>query len=382
MIKPEEYIDNKNILLISSKTCELIIKQNHINKKTESINEKEILPISSETPGLNLRQIPKVISKEKEKINKHPPLSISSNICVLNIIKKNVKKEYIFSPKTCEFYIIPKKSSKIKLFISSKISDCYISKENKNKLLTLDEVKQRNILDKFKNTSTSSQINEINILSNSLLSKDTNKKFFEKLDITSNQNELSIIQPIINASQNKFQISSNICEFKIIKQKNKSISLISSKESEICLIKNITPKNGDKTLNKKEMNQISYVIYKNNEINLEGINKEQYINKINAELKIESNINSYNILFKKTELIKINYEIKNVEQITIPKSIRISFRDLNISPKETEINISKQIKHNIKELSISSLINQIYIEKIEKNKKIYKCSNMQKCRIS
>ena len=86
---------------------------------------------------------------------------------------------------------------------------------------------------------------ELNILQNFRAHKDIKKnniiyKKFEKLEIISNKNSLSILQKlskqIKQIPKNNHIISSNICEFNIFKPKKHPFSLISSKASELILI--------------------------------------------------------------------------------------------------------------------------------------------------
>ena len=225
---------------------------------------------------------------------------------------------------------------------------------------------------------------ELNILQNFRAHKDIKKnniiyKKFEKLEIISNKNSLSILQKLSKQIKQipkiNLVISSNICEFNIFKPKKHPFSLISSKASELILIHNINHLIKEKNLNKREKDKINYFKSKTNEIYLEGINKEQHLKKINAKLKIESNINNYNITIEKKKTIKAKNIIANIDKINIQFSKKISFHDLNKTSKVSEIIILKQNKIlNFKKLSISYLINQIFIEK---RKIIKKFSNIE-----
>ena len=105
-------------------------------------------------------------------------------------------------------------------------------------------------------------------------------------------------------------------------------------------------------------------------INFEGLNKNDYIKKINDKLKIESNIIVNQIFTNKSKKIKIKNEITNVERINIPQTKRISFYGLNVFSKSFEIIISKnEYKNQI--LNTEKIqLNYLGIKK-EKKEKIF-----------
>ena len=106
------------------------------------------------------------------------------------------------------------------------------------------------------------------------------------------------------------------------------------------------------------------------EINFEGLNKSDSLKKINGELKIESNINVFQIIINKNKKLQIKNEVINVETINIPKTKKISFNNLNISFKSSEIIFSKsKIKSQILDIEKCQL-NYLGIKKRKKEKMV------------
>ena len=380
-------LDFKNLEVIS-KSCEICLPKENL----KNTNKNELI-ISSKINELNIIKIHPKISKEIKNIK--IPLSITTyNLSLINIDKKKEENELFISPKTCEFQIVFKRKIKDKLIISSKICEYNIFKESKEKLRALPkkiekeeviEKKEKHAFDKYLNIS--SKINEFSIISKNNI----NNKLFEDFEISSCQNEISIIESFTKRTiPNKLDISSNICEINIIKPAKIPISYVSTNVSQFYLINNsksFNKENKNENIEEKQVKNVKYFESKICRINLEGFNKKDFINKLIGELKIESNINNLNILTKKKEkekekeTTKPKNEISKAEVINIPKSKKIYFNDLNLSSKESEIIIPKINKSSLfKELSITSLVNQIKIEKVKNIKKfinIKVCQDIQ-----
>ena len=373
-----------------SKCCEICF----LKEKLKNNNKNELI-ISSKTNELNIIKIPPKISKEIKNIK--IPLSITSyNLSLLNIDKKKEEKELFISPKTCEFQIVFKRKIKDELIIASKNCEYNIFKESKEKLRALpkkiekEEVIEKNEKRTFaQNLNISSKINEFSIISKN---NNLNNKLFEDFEISSCQNEISIIESFTKRTiPNKLEISSNICDINIIKPDKIPVSYISTNVSQFYLINNnsksLNKENKDENFEEKQVKNVKYFESKICRINLEGFNKKDFVNKLIGELKIESNINNLNILAQKKEkekekdITKTKNEISKVEVINIPKTKKIFFNDLNLSSKESEIIIPKINKSLLfKELSITSLVNQIKIENVKEIKKFINikiCQNIQ-----
>ena len=381
-------LDFKNLEVIS-KSCEICLPKENL----KNTNKNELI-ISSKINELNIIKIPPKISKEIKNIK--IPLSITTyNLSLINIDKKKEENELFISPKTCEFQIVFKRKIKDKLIISSKICEYNIFKESKEKLRALpkkiekEEVIEKNEKRTFaQNLNISSKINEFSIISKN---NNLNNKLFEDFEISSCQNEISIIESFTKRTiPNKLDISSNICEINIIKPAKIPISYVSTNVSQFYLINNsksFNKENKNENIEEKQVKNVKYFESKICRINLEGFHKKDFINKLIGELKIESNINNLNILTKKKEkekekeTTKTKNEISKVEIINIPKSKKIFFNDLNLSSKESEIIIPKINKSLLfKELSITSLVNQIKIENVKDIKKFINikiCQNIQ-----
>ena len=291
----------KNLEVIS-KCCEVcLLKENLKN------NIKNELIISSKINDFNIIKIPHKITKEIKNVEIE--LSISSyNLSLININKKKEENKLFISPKTCEFQIVFKRKIKDKLIISSKICEYNIFKESKEKLRALPkkiekeeviEKKEKHTFDKYLNIS--SKINEFSIISKN---NNLNNKLFEDFEISSCQNEISIIESFTKRTiPNKLEISSNICDINIIKPDKIPVSYISTNVSQFYLINNnsksLNKENKDENIEENQIKNVKYFESKICRINLEGFNKNDFINKLIGEFKIESNINNLNILTKK-----------------------------------------------------------------------------------
>ena len=380
-------LDFKNLEVIS-KSCEICLPKENL----KNTNKNELI-ISSKINELNIIKIPPKISKEIKNIK--IPLSITTyNLSLINIDKKKEENKLFISPKTCEFQIVFKRKIKDKLIISSKICEYNIFKESKEKLRALPkkiekeeviEKKEKHTFDKYLNIS--SKINEFSIISKN---NNLNNKLFEDFEISSCQNEISIIESFTKRTiPNKLEISSNICDINIIKPDKIPVSYISTNVSQFYLINNnsksLNKENKDENIEENQIKNVKYFESKICRINLEGLNEKDFVNKLIGELKIESNINNLNILAQKKEkekeTTKPKNEISKIEVINIPKSKKIFFNDLNLSSKESEIIIPKINKSLLfKELSITSLVNQIKIENVKDIKKFINikiCQNIQ-----
>ena len=307
----KEKLKIKN-LEITSKCCEL----NIIEKKNNKYKIKNDLIIASKICDLNFINASSIILKETKKDKIYFQIS-SSKLSILSNVKKINENNLIISSKICEYNILNNNKDKLK-FIEIK-----------------KEIKGKNII--YKNLYKSSKVNELTILSKNKLKN----KLFENLEISSNK-ELSIYQNIQKIKNlNKLCISSNISNLNILKQKKNPILFSSIKVCELNIMSNSKAefKNENKieNLNKKELLTKCKICG----INFEGLNKNDYIKKINDKLKIESNIIVNQIFTNKSKKIKIKNEITNVERINIPQTKRISFYGLNIFSKSFEIIISK-----------------------------------------
>ena len=307
----KEKLKIKN-LEITSKCCEL----NIIEKKNNKYKIKNDLIIASKICDLNFINASSIILKETKKDKIYFQIS-SSKLSILSNVKKINENNLIISSKICEYNILNNNKDKLK-FIEIK-----------------KEIKGKNII--YKNLYKSSKVNELTILSKNKLKN----KLFENLEISSNK-ELSIYQNIQKIKNlNKLCISSNISNINILKPKKNPILFSSLKVCELNIMSNSKAefKNENKieNLNKKELLTKCKICG----INFEGLNKNDYIKKINDKLKIESNIIVNQIFTNKSKKIKIKNEITNVERINIPQTKRISFYGLNIFSKSFEIIISK-----------------------------------------
>ena len=304
-----------------------------------------------------------IISKEEKKDKIY--LQISST--KLSFKKKN-KNNFIISSKTSEFHIYQKEKMKCELIISSKICEYNILNKNKDKLKSI-EIKKDINEKKFFNSKLykSSKTNELTILSKNKLKN----KLFINLRISTNHNELSIYQNISKTNNlNKLSINSNICNINILKPKKIPISYFSKKVSELYIMgyskTEIKNKNKFDNIKKKELFSKCKIC----EINFEGLNKSDSLKKINGELKIESNINVFQIIINKNKKLQIKNEVINVETINIPKTKKISFNNLNISFKSSEIIFSKsKIKSQILDIEKCQL-NYLGIKKRKKEKMV------------
>ena len=371
----------KNLEVIS-KCCEVCLSKENLKN-----NIKNELIISSKINDFNIIKIPHKITKEIKNVEIE--LSISSyNLSLININKKKEENKLFISPKTCEFQIVFKSKIKDKLIISSKICEYNIIKEIKEKLRILPKnIEKKEVIEKKekhqldKNFNISSKINEFSLPSK----KNSNKKLFEHLEISSYQNEISICENFNKKIiPNKLDISSNICDINIVKPVKIPISYVSANVCQFYILNNSKSYNKEikvESSKEKQVNNIKYFKSKIFGINLEGFNKKDYINKLIAELKIESKINNYNIIVKKHEAIKPKNEISKVEAINILKSKRVYLNNLILLSKESEIIIPKINKILLfKGLSIASLVNQINIENIKAIKKFINikiCQNIQ-----
>ena len=307
----KEKLKIKN-LEITSKCCEL----NIIEKKNNKYKIKNDLIIASKICDLNFINASSIILKETKKDKIYFQIS-SSKLSILSNVKKINENNLIISSKICEYNILNNNKDKLK-FIEIK-----------------KEIKGKNII--YKNLYKSSKVNELTILSKNKLKN----KLFENLEISSNK-ELSIYQNIQKIKNlNKLCISSNISNINILKPKKNPILFSSLKVCELNIMSNSKAefKNENKieNLNKKELLTQCKICG----INFEGLNKNDYIKKINDKLKIESNIIVNQIFTNKSKKIKIKNEITNVERINIPQAKRISFYGLNVFSKSFEIIISK-----------------------------------------
>ena len=307
----KEKLKIKN-LEITSKCCEL----NIIEKKNNKYKIKNDLIIASKICDLNFINASSIILKETKKDKIYFQIS-SSKLSILSNVKKINENNLIISSKICEYNILNNNKDKLK-FIEIK-----------------KEIKGKNII--YKNLYKSSKVNEVTILSKNKLKN----KLFENLEISSNK-ELSIYQNIQKIKNlNKLCISSNISNINILKPKKNPILFSSLKVCELNIMSNSKAefKNENKieNLNKKELLTKCKICG----INFEGLNKNDYIKKINDKLKIESNIIVNQIFTNKSKKIKIKNEITNVERINIPQAKRISFYGLNIFSKSFEIVISR-----------------------------------------
>ena len=257
---------------------------------------------------------------------------------------------------------------KCELIISSKICEYNILNKNKDKLKSI-EIKKDINEKKFFNSKLykSSKTNELTILSKNKLKN----KLFINLRISTNHNELSIYQNISKTNNlNKLSINSNICNINILKPKKIPISYFSKKVSELYIMgyskTEIKNKNKFDNIKKKELFSKCKIC----EINFEGLNKSDSLKKINGELKIESNINVFQIIINKNKKLQIKNEVINVETINIPKTKKISFNNLNISFKSSEIIFSKsKIKSQILDIEKCQL-NYLGIKKRKKEKMV------------
>ena len=336
----KEKLKIKN-LEITSKCFEL----NIIEKKNNKYKIKNDLIIASKICDLNFINASSIILKETKKDKIYFQIS-SSKLSILSNVKKINENNLIISSKICEYNILNNNKDKLK-FIEIK-----------------KEIKGKNII--YKNLYKSSKVNELTILSKNKLKN----KLFENLEISSNK-ELSIYQNIQKIKNlNKLCISSNISNINILKQKKNPILFSSLKVCELNIMSNSKAefKNENKieNLNKKELLTKCKICG----INFEGLNKNDYIKKINDKLKIESNIIVNQIFTNKSKKIKIKNEIINVERINIPQAKRISFYGLNVFSKSFEIIISKnEYKNQI--LNTEKIqLNYLGIKK-EKKEKIF-----------
>ena len=336
----KEKLKIKN-LEITSKCCEL----NIIEKKNNKYKIKNDFIIASKICDLNFINASSIILKETKKDKIYFQIS-SSKLSILSNVKKINENNLIISSKICEYNILNNNKDKLK-FIEIK-----------------KEIKGKNII--YKNLYKSSKVNELTILSKNKLKN----KIFENLEISSNK-ELSIYQNIQKIKNlNKLCISSNISNINILKPKKNPILFSSLKVCELNIMSNSKAefKNENKieNLNKKELLTKCKICG----INFEGLNKNDYIKKINDKLKIESNIIVNQIFTNKSKKIKIKNEITNVERINIPQAKRISFYGLNVFSKSFEIIISKnEYKNQI--LNTEKIqLNYLGIKK-EKKEKIF-----------
>ena len=334
----KEKLKIKN-LEITSKCCEL----NIIEKKNNKYKIKNDFIIASKICDLNFINASSIILKETKKGKIYFQIS-SSKLSILSNVKKINENNLIISSKICEYNILNNNKDKLK-FIEIK-----------------KEIKRKNII--YKNLYKSSKVNELTILSKNKLKK----KLFENLEISSNK-ELSIYQNIQKIKNlNKLCISSNISNINILKQKKNHILFSSIKVCELNIMSNSKAefKNENKieNLNKKELLTKCKICG----INFEGLNKNDYIKKINDKLKIESNIIVNQIFTNKSKKIKIKNEITNVERINIPQAKRISFYGLNVFSKSFEIIISKN-KYKNQILNTEKIqLNYLGIKKKKKEK--------------
>ena len=334
----KEKLKIKN-LEITSKCCEL----NIIEKKNNKYKIKNDLIIASKICDLNFINASSIILKETKKDKIYFQIS-SSKLSILSNVKKINENNLIISSKICEYNILNNNKDKLK-FIEIK-----------------KEIKGKNII--YKNLYKSSKVNELTILSKNKLKN----KLFENLEISSNK-ELSIYQNIQKIKNlNKLCISSNISNINILKPKKNPILFSSLKVCELNIMSNSKAefKNENKieNLNKKELLTKCKICG----INFEGLNKNDYIKKINDKLKIESNIIVNQIFTNKSKKIKIKNEITNVERINIPQTKRISFYGLNIFSKSFEIIISKN-KYKNQILNTEKIqLNYLGIKKKKKEK--------------
>ena len=336
----KEKLKIKN-LEITSKCCEL----NIIEKKNNKYKIKNDLIIASKICDLNFINASSIILKETKKDKIYFQIS-SSKLSILSNVKKINENNLIISSKICEYNILNNNKDKLK-FIEIK-----------------KEIKGKNII--YKNLYKSSKVNELTILSKNKLKN----KLFENLEISSNK-ELSIYQNIQKIKNlNKLCISSNISNINILKPKKNPILFSSLKVCELNIMSNSKAefKNENKieNLNKKELLTKCKICG----INFEGLNKNDYIKKINDKLKIESNIIVNQIFTNKSKKIKIKNEITNVERINIPQAKRISFYGLNVFSKSFEIIISKnEYKNQI--LNTEKIQLNYFGIKKEKKEKIF-----------
>ena len=334
----KEKLKIKN-LEITSKCCEL----NIIEKKNNKYKIKNDFIIASKICDLNFINASSIILKETKKDKIYFQIS-SSKLSILSNVKKINENNLIISSKICEYNILNNNKDKLK-FIEIK-----------------KEIKGKNII--YKNLYKSSKVNELTILSKNKLKN----KLFENLEISSNK-ELSIYQNIQKIKNlNKLCISSNISNINILKPKKNPILFSSLKVCELNIMSNSKAefKNENKieNLNKKELLTKCKICG----INFEGLNKNDYIKKINDKLKIESNIIVNQIFTNKSKKIKIKNEITNVERINIPQTKRISFYGLNIFSKSFEIIISKN-KYKNQILNTEKIqLNYLGIKKKKKEK--------------
>ena len=334
----KEKLKIKN-LEITSKCCEL----NIIEKKNNKYKIKNDLIIASKICDLNFINASSIILKETKKDKIYFQIS-SSKLSILSNVKKINENNLIISSKICEYNILNNNKDKLK-FIEIK-----------------KEIKGKNII--YKNLYKSSKVNELTILSKNKLKN----KLFENLEISSNK-ELSIYQNIQKIKNlNKLCISSNISNINILKPKKNPILFSSLKVCELNIMSNSKAefKNENKieNLNKKELLTKCKICG----INFEGLNKNDYIKKINDKLKIESNIIVNQIFTNKSKKIKIKNEITNVERINIPQAKRISFYGLNVFSKSFEIIISKN-KYKNQILNTEKIqLNYLGIKKKKKEK--------------
>ena len=354
---------NINNIEIVSKNCELCLIKKQINKHIT----KNDLIISSKICEINLINHPLIISKEEKKDKIYLQIS-STKLSLLSNVKKKNKNNFIISSKTSEFHIYQKEKMKCELIISSKICEYNILNKNKDKLKSI-EIKKDINEKKFFNSKLykSSKTNELTILSKNKLKN----KLFINLRISTNHNELSIYQNISKTNNlNKLSINSNICNINILKPKKIPISYFSKKVSELYIMgyskTEIKNKNKFDNIKKKELFSKCKIC----EINFEGLNKSDSLKKINGELKIESNINVFQIIINKNKKLQIKNEVINVETINIPKTKKISFNNLNISFKSSEIIFSKsKIKSQILDIEKCQL-NYLGIKKRKKEKNV------------
>ena len=336
----KEKLKIKN-LEITSKCCEL----NIIEKKNNKYKIKNDFIIASKICDLNFINASSIILKETKKDKIYFQIS-SSKLSILSNVKKINENNLIISSKICEYNILNNNKDKLK-FIEIK-----------------KEIKGKNII--YKNLYKSSKVNELTILSKNKLKN----KLFENLEISSNK-ELSIYQNIQKIKNlNKLCISSNISNINILKPKKNPILYSSIKVSELNIMNKYKAEfkneNKNENLNKKELLTQCKICG----INFEGLNKNDYIKKINDKLKIESNIIVNQIFTNKSKKIKIKNEITNVERINIPQTKRISFYGLNIFSKSFEIIISKN-KYKNQILNTEKIqLNYLGIKK-EKKEKIF-----------
>ena len=334
----KEKLKIKN-LEITSKCCEL----NIIEKKNNKYKIKNDFIIASKICDLNFINASSIILKETKKDKIYFQIS-SSKLSILSNVKKINENNLIISSKICEYNILNNNKDKLK-FIEIK-----------------KEIKGKNII--YKNLYKSSKVNELTILSKNKLKN----KLFENLEISSNK-ELSIYQNIPKIKNlNKLCISSNISNINILKPKKNPILFSSLKVCELNIMSNskaeFKNENKNENLNKKELLTQCKICG----INFEGLNKNDYIKKINDKLKIESNIIVNQIFTNKSKKIKIKNEITNVERINIPQAKRISFYGLNVFSKSFEIIISKN-KYKNQILNTEKIqLNYLGIKKKKKEK--------------